>query len=167
MSDCLDCYKPEADFIHSDKPWNMINGNRRNSSEANARYHSAVAACEEAGLRFLQVLCNARSKPKPYVRNIGALTIRIGLGGTVYYNSNQQPQNSIDNYKGPYIHGQPFRDCTSFSCRPAVEAAEWQQAIELLSELRLVMHVDRRQCRIRRRRQASKQSESVAAAIGG
>ena len=34
---------------------------------------------------------------------IGALIIRIGFWGPLYYSYNKEPQNSIGNYSGPYI----------------------------------------------------------------
>ena len=34
--------------------------------------------------------------------NIGALIIRTGFWGPLYYNHNKEPQNSIGNYYGPY-----------------------------------------------------------------
>ena len=40
------------------------------------------------------------------VNNIGALIIRMGFWGPLYYNYNREPpQNSVGNYLGPYIRG--------------------------------------------------------------
>ena len=40
--------------------------------------------------------------------NIGALIIRIGFWGPLYYNHNKEHQNSIGNYSGPYIRVSAF-----------------------------------------------------------
>ena len=44
--------------------------------------------------------------------NAGALIIRIGFGGVLYYNynkDNKEPQNSIGNYYGPYSKSSGLR----------------------------------------------------------
>ena len=40
--------------------------------------------------------------------NLGALIIRIGFGGTFYYNYNKEPPRPYSNYYGPYMRAWRF-----------------------------------------------------------
>ena len=50
---------------------------------------------------------------------IGALIIRIGLGGILYYSHNKEPHNSIGNYLGPYSNGSLMPAGLPPMCSPA------------------------------------------------
>ena len=67
--------------------------------------------CCSVGARIIRIGFPLKGSLKGLIveyYNVGALIIRIGFWGPLYYNYDKEPQNSIGNYLGPYIkYGSP------------------------------------------------------------